>query len=579
MRCASGARLGPCACSVAGARDGRSTRSRSSSSIDAVARGDPVELIFGFEISNVRNSGIAFGLLEGASDALVLALTLGALALLLGYFGAPREPARSSGCAVGLVVGGALGNLADRVRDRRRDRLPRSAAVAGVQPRRRRDRGRRGAVRGDAARARRDAMPRSPELPVPADAAGARLDAWLADASWAVPRARAAALIEAGAVLVDGRRAPRAPGCAVASASRSTSLARRAATPPPPPPSPRIAWEDERPAGRRQARRASWSIRRPGHRGADARRAARRERAPALEPRAVHRLDRDTSGLMLVAKARGCAAASCRPSCAAGRSSASTWRSSAGRLGSRSGHDRRPARPRRTQAHAHVDAHGQAARGPHPLRGRAIPRRHSRSCGCGSRRAARTRSGPTSPRSAIPLAGDRDYGGRPRASASSASSCTAPGSRFALPWSGAHHRVALRAAGRSARGAAGGRRAGRRGLSRPTGVEIPAGGEGVGRAARFGNGGKRPNLRTLDARSNVPVRAHAALPDGISGAAGPAQPPRPAQPTSKRELSCQKSESRSCWRPASISATRPAAGIRRCAATSSASATASTSST
>ena len=63
----------------------------------------------------MRNSGIAFGLLSGSSDALVLALTLGALALLLAYFAA-HASRPELWLPVGLVVGGALGNLADRVR-------------------------------------------------------------------------------------------------------------------------------------------------------------------------------------------------------------------------------------------------------------------------------------------------------------------------------------------------------------------------------------------------------------------------------------------------------------------------------
>jgi signal peptidase II len=82
---------------------------------DHVQPGDPVELIFGIDIANVRNSGIAFGLLKGSGDAVVLALTLGALGLLLGYFGAhARRP--DLWLPVGLVAGGALGNLADRIR-------------------------------------------------------------------------------------------------------------------------------------------------------------------------------------------------------------------------------------------------------------------------------------------------------------------------------------------------------------------------------------------------------------------------------------------------------------------------------
>jgi signal peptidase II len=80
-----------------------------------VEPGDPLDLVFGFQISNVRNSGIAFGLLSGSSDALVLVLTLGALGLLVTYFTVhARRP--DLWLPVGLVVGGALGNLADRVR-------------------------------------------------------------------------------------------------------------------------------------------------------------------------------------------------------------------------------------------------------------------------------------------------------------------------------------------------------------------------------------------------------------------------------------------------------------------------------
>lgn len=83
--------------------------------VNNVEPGDPVELIFGINISNVRNSGIAFGLLKGSSDALVLALTLGALGLLVGYFAVHAERPELW-LPVGLVVGGALGNLADRIR-------------------------------------------------------------------------------------------------------------------------------------------------------------------------------------------------------------------------------------------------------------------------------------------------------------------------------------------------------------------------------------------------------------------------------------------------------------------------------
>ena len=83
--------------------------------ITHVTRTDPAEVIFGFKISNVRNDGIAFGMLGGASDAVVIALTLAALGLLVGYF-ALNATRPELWLSVGLVVGGALGNLADRAR-------------------------------------------------------------------------------------------------------------------------------------------------------------------------------------------------------------------------------------------------------------------------------------------------------------------------------------------------------------------------------------------------------------------------------------------------------------------------------
>jgi signal peptidase II len=83
--------------------------------IDHVGPGDPVEVIFGLKLANVRNSGIAFGLLEGAGDGVVLALTLGAMGLLVAYFAA-HAGRPGLWLAVGLIVGGALGNLADRIR-------------------------------------------------------------------------------------------------------------------------------------------------------------------------------------------------------------------------------------------------------------------------------------------------------------------------------------------------------------------------------------------------------------------------------------------------------------------------------
>ena len=80
-----------------------------------IESGEHVDLVLGFELVNVKNEGIAFGLLGDGGD-LVLVVTLVALALVLVWFAlAPPRP--GLWIAVGLLVGGALGNLVDRVRD------------------------------------------------------------------------------------------------------------------------------------------------------------------------------------------------------------------------------------------------------------------------------------------------------------------------------------------------------------------------------------------------------------------------------------------------------------------------------
>lgn len=62
---------------------------------------------------NVHNRGVAFGFL-GKGGALVLVVTLGALALLVVYFARHAERPLLW-LPTGLVLGGALGNLVDRV--------------------------------------------------------------------------------------------------------------------------------------------------------------------------------------------------------------------------------------------------------------------------------------------------------------------------------------------------------------------------------------------------------------------------------------------------------------------------------
>jgi 23S rRNA pseudouridine1911/1915/1917 synthase len=142
-------------------------------------------------------------------------------------------------------------------------------------------------------------MPHRAELLVPVTASGARVDAWLS-AELEVPRARAAALAQAGAVLIDGRRA--AKSTRLRGGERITV---QEAPPDEPetayPPRPEIVWEDEhmlvvdKPPGL-VVHPA------PGHRAQTLVEMLDRGPDAAFEPRAVHRLDRDTSGLMLVAK-------------------------------------------------------------------------------------------------------------------------------------------------------------------------------------------------------------------------------------------------------------------------------------
>ena len=80
-----------------------------------IGRGEEVNVFFGLDLTNTRNTGVAFGALEGGG--LVVAILIGlSLALLLGYFLVNRAMPWLW-LPVGLLLGGALGNLADRARE------------------------------------------------------------------------------------------------------------------------------------------------------------------------------------------------------------------------------------------------------------------------------------------------------------------------------------------------------------------------------------------------------------------------------------------------------------------------------
>jgi signal peptidase II len=80
-----------------------------------IARGDEVAVFPGLELTNARNTGVAFGALEGGG--LIVAILIGlSLALLVGYF-ATNLDKPWLWLPVGMLLGGALGNLADRARE------------------------------------------------------------------------------------------------------------------------------------------------------------------------------------------------------------------------------------------------------------------------------------------------------------------------------------------------------------------------------------------------------------------------------------------------------------------------------
>ena len=81
----------------------------------SLRRGESVNVFFGLDLTNTRNTGVAFGALEGSGTIVGVLIGL-ALILLIGYF-ARNAARRWLWLPVGMLLGGALGNLVDRARE------------------------------------------------------------------------------------------------------------------------------------------------------------------------------------------------------------------------------------------------------------------------------------------------------------------------------------------------------------------------------------------------------------------------------------------------------------------------------
>jgi signal peptidase II len=80
-----------------------------------IERGHEVNVFFGLDLTNTRNTGVAFGALEGAG--LIVAILIGVSLTLLAVYYVVNRDMPLLWLPVGLLLGGALGNLADRARE------------------------------------------------------------------------------------------------------------------------------------------------------------------------------------------------------------------------------------------------------------------------------------------------------------------------------------------------------------------------------------------------------------------------------------------------------------------------------
>ena len=81
----------------------------------SLERGEERALVAGIKLVNTRNSGVAFGQLQGGGAIVAIVIAI-ALCALLAYF-ARHAQRPLMWLPTGLLLGGALGNIADRIRE------------------------------------------------------------------------------------------------------------------------------------------------------------------------------------------------------------------------------------------------------------------------------------------------------------------------------------------------------------------------------------------------------------------------------------------------------------------------------
>ncbi len=83
--------------------------------ISSVAPGRSENVFFGLELTNTRNTGVAFGAFAGGGALVAVLIGLALIGLVAYFTTHARTP--YLWLPTGMLLGGALGNLADRARD------------------------------------------------------------------------------------------------------------------------------------------------------------------------------------------------------------------------------------------------------------------------------------------------------------------------------------------------------------------------------------------------------------------------------------------------------------------------------